>query len=98
MFVKGNKVSVLDDAINGVVVKVNGTIVTIETEDGFDLNFNEKELILTEASNDFLNDIARTNFSSAAKEKEIPKARSFVKEKNQRKKNLFLKLIYILKN
>ena len=46
MFAKGDKVSVLDDAINGVVVKVNGKTITIETEEGFDLDFNEKELIL----------------------------------------------------
>ena len=92
MFAKGDKVSVLDDAINGIVVKVNGKIITIETEDGFDLNFNESELIIIESSGDFLNNIAKTNFSSVAKEKEIPKARSFVKEKKSKKEEFVLEI------
>ena len=45
MWNKGDKVSVLDDDINGVVVAVNGTQITIETEDGFVMNFDEKELV-----------------------------------------------------
>jgi hypothetical protein len=92
MFAKGDKISVLDDAINGIVVKVSGSVVTIETEDGFELNFNQNELILIETSGDFLNDIAKTNFSSVAKEKEIPKARSFVKEKKSKKDEFVLEI------
>jgi dsDNA-specific endonuclease/ATPase MutS2 len=92
MFAKGDNISVLDDAINGVVLKVNGKIVTIETEDGFELDYNEKELILIESSGDLLNNIAKTNFSSVAKEKEIPKARSFVKEKKSKKEEFVLEI------
>lgn len=92
MFAKGDKVAVLDDAINGIVVKIKDKIVTIETEDGFELDFNQNELILIETSGDFLNDIARTNFSSVAKEKEIPKARSFVKEKKSKKEEFVLEI------
>ena len=39
MFSKGDKVSVLDEAINGVVVLVKDKEVTIETEDGFMITF-----------------------------------------------------------
>jgi dsDNA-specific endonuclease/ATPase MutS2 len=92
MYKKGDKVSVLDDAINGVVVKVNGKIITIETEDGFELNFNQSELILIESSSEFLNSIAQTNFKSVAKEKEIPKPRSFVKEKKSVKDEFVLEI------
>jgi hypothetical protein len=92
MFAKGDNISVLDDAINGVVLKVNGKIVTIETEDGFELDYNEKELILIESLGDLLNNIAKTNFSSVAKEKEIPKARSFVKEKKSKKEEFVLEI------
>lgn len=42
---KGDKVSVLDDAIDGVVVEVKGLEVTIETTDGFNLTFKSNELI-----------------------------------------------------
>ena len=92
MFAKGDNISVLDDAINGVVLKVNGKIVTIETEDGFELDYNEKELILIESSSDLMNNISKTNFSSVAKEKEIPKPRSFVKEKKSKKEEFVLEI------
>ena len=39
MITKGDKVSVLDEAIDGVVVDVKGNEVTIETTDGFNLTF-----------------------------------------------------------
>ena len=92
MFAKGDNISVLDDAINGVVLKVSGKIVTIETEDGFELDYNEKELILIESSSDLMNNISKTNFSTVAKEKEIPKPRSFVKEKKSKKEEFVLEI------
>ncbi|WP_310555397.1 Smr/MutS family protein [Flavobacterium sp.] len=92
MFAIGDKVSVLDDAINGIVLKINGALVTIETEDGFELNFNQKELIRIHSNSDFLQNIAQTNFSSVAKEKEIPKPRSFVKEKKSSKDDFVLEI------
>jgi len=39
MLSKGDKVSVLDEAINGVVVSVKNNEVLIETEDGFMMTF-----------------------------------------------------------
>ncbi|MEO8233878.1 MAG: Smr/MutS family protein [Flavobacterium sp.] len=92
MFAKGDNISVLDDAINGVVLKVSGKIVTIETEDGFELDYNEKELILIESTSDLMKNISKTNFSSVAKEKEIPKPRSFVKEKKSKKEEFVLEI------
>ena len=44
MFSKGDKVAVLDDAINGVVLAVKGNEVTIETEEGFVMNFSANVL------------------------------------------------------
>jgi dsDNA-specific endonuclease/ATPase MutS2 len=92
MFKKGDKVSVLDDAINGRVILVDRQKITIESEDGFELTFNEKELILIEASSELLKNIANTNFSSVAKQKEIPKPRSFVKEKKNKKDEFVLEI------
>ncbi|QAA81331.1 DNA mismatch repair protein MutS [Aequorivita sp. H23M31] len=46
----GDKVSVLDDAISGVVSKLQGKNVTILTTDGFELDFNESELIVIDGS------------------------------------------------
>ncbi len=46
----GDKVSVLDDAISGVVIGVKGNGVTIMTSDGFELEFLKKELIVIDGS------------------------------------------------
>ena len=40
-------VSVLDDAIDGIVIAVNPPEVTIETEDGFPLKLHESKLVKT---------------------------------------------------
>ena len=40
-----DKVSVLDDTIDGVVIAITNTQVTIETSDGFPLNFRENQLV-----------------------------------------------------
>ena len=46
----GDKVSVLDDAISGVVTAIKGSQVTIMTTDGFDLDFSKNELIVLDGS------------------------------------------------
>jgi len=92
MFAKGDKVSVLDDNFDGIVLKVNQNKVTIETNDGFELTFDEKELILIESSGDLMHNFSTTNFSSVKKEKEIPAPRSFVKEKKSKKDEFVLEI------
>ena len=68
----GDKVEVLDEAIQGEVIKINGTIVTLETEDGFPMQFDNSQLV---KSGD---DIAVSNYEvhQIKKEKEIPKKRN----------------------
>lgn len=90
MLVKGDKVSVLDDNIDGVVLKVLDGQVTIETVDGFELIFSEKELILINASSGL--DFSKANFQAIKKEKEISKPRSFVKEKKSRRDEMVLEV------
>lgn len=92
MFAKGDKVSVLDDNLDGIVLSVNQNKITIETNDGFELTFDEKELILIESSGDLMHNFSTTNFSSVKKEKEIPKARSFVREKKSKKDEFVLEI------
>ena len=41
----GDKVSVLDDTIDGVVIAITNGQITIETTDGFPLNFQESQLV-----------------------------------------------------
>ena len=82
MFQVGDKVSVLDDAIDGVVVKINGDTITIETTDGFPLSFKANELIkIGNAHAMTLN----FNKNEVIKAKEIPKPNYINKEKKSKK-------------
>ena len=84
MFNKGDKVSVLDDAVDGVVLSVKDGVVTIETTDGFVMNYNTAELIKIGESAALMEGIRGINMNEIKKEKEIPKPRSFVKEKKDK--------------
>lgn len=81
MLNKGDKVSVLDDAIDGVVVDSKGSDVTIETTDGFTLTFKSNELIKISSS--------PMNFSfnknQVISEKEVAKPNYINKEKKSKK-------------
>ncbi|MGA9637832.1 Smr/MutS family protein [Flavobacterium sp.] len=84
MFSKGDKVSVLDDAIDGVVISVKDKEVTVETTDGFVMTYFVNELIKVNDSSSLDNSIKRINISEVEKEKAIPKPRSFVKERKNK--------------
>ncbi|WP_418262646.1 Smr/MutS family protein [Flavobacterium faecale] len=84
MFSKGDRVSVLDDAIDGVVLSVKNNEVEVETTDGFVMTFFTNELIKLNDSSSLDNSIKRINISEVQKEKAIPKPRSFVKERKNR--------------
>lgn len=84
MFEKGDAVSVLDDAINGVVLSVKDNQVVVETEDGFVMTFFVKELIKINKTSNLMDSIRRINVGEIEKEKAIPKPRSFVKERKDK--------------
>ncbi|SRX55797.1 Smr/MutS family protein [Aequorivita sp. CIP111184] len=69
---KGDKVSVLDDAISGVVTAVKGNDVTILTTDGFELDFLKNELIIMDGSLS-KRELAQMDVSSIISEKEQKK-------------------------
>ena len=85
MFNKGDKVSVLDEDVNGVVVAVQDKEITIETTDGFVMTYFVNELIKTNDASNLMNSIKSINVGEIVKEKEIPKPRSFVKEKKDKR-------------
>jgi hypothetical protein len=85
MFNKGDQVSVLDEDVNGVVVAVNDKQVTIETTDGFVMTYFVNELLKINNTSNLMNSIKRINIDVIAKEKEIPKPRSFVKERKDKR-------------
>src|SRR5436190_13633171 len=84
MFKKGDKASVLDDDFNGVVVSVKGDEVTIDTDEGFVMTYQSKELLKIDDDKDLGDSMKRFDSNQIKKEKEEPKPRSFVKEKKSR--------------
>lgn len=80
MFQPGDKVAVLDDELEGKVISTAGDMVSIETPDGFSLEFLSKELVKIDPSHDILPDDP-ADFSQIIKEKE-----SFKKPKSRRVK------------
>ncbi len=82
MMNKGDKVSVLDDDIDGVVVAVKNDDVTIETVDGFTLTFKSNELIKIGNTEEINLNFSRSHIIS---QKEIPKPNYINKEKKSKK-------------
>lgn len=60
----GDRAEVLDEAISGVIQKVDGDRVTLITEDGFPMHFAESDLVKIEG------DISVTNYEVAQVKKE----------------------------
>ena len=81
---KGDKVSVLDDALDGVVIFVDGTQITIETTDGFTMTYNVNELIKIQDTSILSKSTQSFNLNQVRADKEIPRPRSFVKEKKNK--------------
>lgn len=77
---KGDKVSVLDDAISGVVTAVNGNVVSIITTDDFEMEYNANELVVIDGS--LKNrDLSRMDVSEIISEKENKKPGKTVRVK-----------------
>jgi dsDNA-specific endonuclease/ATPase MutS2 len=82
MIAKGDKVSVLDDVIDGIVTDVNQSRITIETTDGFMLTYNSNELIKIGSSDEMTFNF---NKSSVISEKEVARPNYINKEKKSKK-------------
>ena len=83
----GDKVSVLDDAFDGVVVGVKNTEITIETTDGFMMTYFVNELIKINTTNDLksirsIDTLHKINTDTAPKKRpNLPKFKSDKVEK-----------------
>jgi len=85
MINKGDKITVLDEAIDGIVTDIKGSTVYITTDDGFDLQFEKSEVI--KIGNELKN-AAHHNISKAIQEKSEPIKRSFIKQKKEDSKEV----------
>lgn len=68
-----DRVEVLDDALKGRVVKVEANIVSIETTEGFALQFHESELVKIDEEQKRLISTAHIEISEVLKEKQPAK-------------------------
>lgn len=77
----GDKVLVLDEDMAGVVKKISGTTILVETTEGFLLEFNENELLKMASSKAIKSELTTLSIKEALKEKEQVKKRKAVKTK-----------------
>lgn len=77
----GDSVSVLDEDINGVVSKIEGNSVFIESNDGFILEFSAHELIKTNSQSLGSQVFAEHSLNDVISEKEQPSKRKTVRVK-----------------
>ncbi|HEY0091052.1 MAG TPA: Smr/MutS family protein [Flavobacterium sp.] len=81
MFAIGDKVSALDEDVNGTITGIKDSEIIVETTDGFTMSFPSNKLIKVQNTSILNNGIRSFNITEVSKQKEIPKPRSFVKEK-----------------
>ncbi len=76
-FKVGDRVEALDEALAGTVIKIIGDRVTIDTTEGFELEFSKNELVKSASSN-FLsaNVFSKTSLDEAVSQKETKKRKS----------------------
>ncbi|WP_081210801.1 Smr/MutS family protein [Salegentibacter sediminis] len=70
-FNPGDKVAALDDDLEGVVVNADAASVTIETPDGFEMDFSPAELVKIETPIEDLSE--NVDFNRVLEEKQLPK-------------------------
>jgi len=71
----GDTVSVLDEALTGTVIAIDSTEITIDTTDGFELTFLEKELVVIDSTIS-KRAFAPTNLKAILSEKESKKKKN----------------------
>ena len=91
-FKAGDEVTVLDDSFNGRVKDYKDGRVVIETPEGFELEFEEKELVKINNAGELNSFISSQSLGAALKDKQEPKKRSFIKEKRSRKNDVVLEV------
>ncbi|MGJ5640886.1 Smr/MutS family protein [Formosa sp. S-31] len=77
----GDKVSALDEDITGVVSKVEGSLISVETMDGFPMQFEARELIKLGGKQDFDRQLFNENLHDVISEKESYKPKKSVRIK-----------------
>ena len=78
----GDSVLVLDEDLTGIIKQIVGDAISIETEDGFLLNFKRNELITNTSTTALKSNVfSHTSLNSVISEKEQPKRKNQPKTK-----------------
>lgn len=86
-FKKGDYVSLLDDDLTGVVVNISGNSITIQTKDGFEMDFLVSELIKIKEQSEFKHEFKdELSISEIIKQKELSNKQH--KKERPRKKRI----------
>jgi dsDNA-specific endonuclease/ATPase MutS2 len=88
----GDKVAVLDDSFSGKVKGYKKDKVLVETTEGFELQFDESELIKIGDTKELNSFFANQSLGSVLRDKELPKKRSFVREKKDKNDGFVLEI------
>ncbi|MGJ8550456.1 Smr/MutS family protein [Winogradskyella wichelsiae] len=75
-FKRGDNVETIDDNISGIVTKIFENKVTVEDTDGFELQFEARELMLMASGNSLESAVYNTDFEAVKREKESKKRKS----------------------
>ncbi|WP_179020148.1 Smr/MutS family protein [Winogradskyella forsetii] len=68
-FKVGDTVETIDDDITGIITKISENTIKVEADDGFELQFEAHELMLTSSGNSLENAVYNTDFEAVKKEK-----------------------------
>lgn len=72
----GDKVETIDDEISGTITSISGALITVEDTDGFDLQFEANELMLSASGKSFVNAVYDADIEAVKREKESKKRKS----------------------
>lgn len=92
MFNIGEQVETLDDSLKGTVLKIKNGIYTIATEDGFELEYSESELVPIADRNQILEASKMSAIESAKNEKVFINHHRVNTEKKSRKEEFVLEI------
>ena len=88
----GDKVAVLDDAIEGVVLEIKEDSVLVKTTDDFEMTFFVNELVKLHNSNELKDLFSSKSISEVLKEKASPKKHKIAFEKRSKKDEFILEV------
>lgn len=83
-FKVGDYVLVMDEALSGEVKGIDGNTISIETDDGFLIDFQTNELVIKQRDASLKAEIfSHSNLNHVISEKETPKRKNQIKKKSK---------------